>query len=224
MENVWLEDDGTFDFYNMEMTSNGRAVVERRDFMHASPNINAERVDNLFLITRGSIIPAIAKLTQEQAAAFMVLGQSMESSAGDPTQAGKIKNEFFYDPFLAGDRAEHANLFYDILKSNAHINCFLLNTGWVGEGERYRDINLADTMGILDSVLRGGLEDYMISEGTDLPVPRSVRAVDSILMHPAKLYTHAEFERQQATLDKQRAEFIDKYPGLHKKVKAVFQK
>jgi phosphoenolpyruvate carboxykinase (ATP) len=224
LENVWVEEDGTFDFYNMEMTSNGRAVVERRDFMHCSPNINAERVDNLFLITRGSIIPAIAKLTQEQAAAFMVLGQSMESSAGDPTQAGKIKNEFFYDPFLAGDRSEHANLFYDILKSNAHINCFLLNTGWIGEGERFRDINLSDTMGILDSVLRGGLEDYMISEGTGLPVPRSVRAVDSILMHPAKLYTHAEFERQQAVLNKQRAEFIDKYPGLHKKVKAVFQK
>jgi phosphoenolpyruvate carboxykinase (ATP) len=207
----------------MEMTSNGRAVVERRDFMHASPSVNADRIDNLFLITRGSIIPAIAKLTQEQAAAFMVLGQSMESSAGDPTQAGKIKNEFFYDPFLAGDRAEHANLFYDILKCNAHINCFLLNTGWVGEGERYRDINLSDTMGILDSVLRGGLEDYMISDGTGLPVPRSVRAVDSILMHPAKLYTHAEFERQQAALDKQRADFIDKFPTLNKKVKAVFQ-
>ena len=138
----------------------------------------------------------------------------MESSAGDPTQAGKIKNEFFYDPFLAGDRAEHANLFYDILKSNAHINCYLLNTGWVGEGERYRDINLADTMGILDSVLRGGLEDYMISEGTGLPVPRSVRAVDSILMHPAKLYTHAEFERQQAALEQAACRFHRQIPRL----------
>jgi ATP-dependent phosphoenolpyruvate carboxykinase len=64
----------------------------------------------------------------------------------------------------------------------------------------------------------------MISEGTGLPVPRSVRAVDSILMHPAKLYTHVEFERQQSALDKQRADFIDKFPSLNKKVKAVFQK
>jgi phosphoenolpyruvate carboxykinase (ATP) len=178
----------------------------------------------LFIITRGGIIPAIAKLTHEQAAAFMVLGQSMESSAGDPTQAGKIKNEFFYDPFLAGDRSEHANLFYDLLKTNSHIHCFLLNTGWVGEGERYRDIALADTMGILDSVLRGGLEDWTISEGTGLPVPRSVRLVDSILMHPAKLYLHADFEQKQKALDKERAEFIDRFPGLHKKIKAVFQK
>jgi phosphoenolpyruvate carboxykinase (ATP) len=224
MENVYVESDGTFDFYNMEMTSNGRAVVERRDFMHASNDINAERVDNLFIITRGSIIPAIARLTHEQAAAFMVLGQSMESSAGDPTQAGQIKYEFFYDPFIAGNCTEHANLFYDILKTNSHINCFLLNTGWVGEGEHFRDINLADTMGILDSVLRGGLEDWMISEGTGLPVPRSVRAVDSILFHPAKLYLHHDFEEKQKSLVKYRAECIDKFPGLHPKIKAVFQK
>ncbi|MGW8257518.1 MAG: phosphoenolpyruvate carboxykinase (ATP) [Thermoguttaceae bacterium] len=224
LENVYVEKDGTFDFYNMEITTNGRAVVERRDFMHAGNDINAQRVDNLFIITRGSIIPAIAKLTHEQAAAFMVLGQSMESSAGDPTQAGKIKNVFFYDPFLAGDRTEHANLFYDILKANSHINCFLLNTGWVGEGEHLRDIDLPDTMGILDSVLRGGLEDWMISEGTDLKVPRSVRAVDSILLHPAKLYLHSDFGQKQKLLDKQRAEFLDRYPGLNPEIKAVFQK
>jgi phosphoenolpyruvate carboxykinase (ATP) len=224
MENVYVEKDGTLDFYNMEMTSNGRAVVERRDFMHAGNDINAPRVDNLFIITRGSIIPAVAKLTHEQAAAFMVLGQSMESSAGDPTQAGKIKYEFFYDPFIAGNCTEHANLFYDLLKNNSHINCFLLNTGWVGEGEHFRDINLVDTMGILDSVFRGGLEDWMLSDGTGLTVPRSVRAVDSILFHPAKLYLHAEFEKQQKILDKQRAEFLDRYPGLHPKIKAVFQK
>ena len=224
LENVHVEEDGAFDFFNLELTANGRAVVERRDFMHAGDNINAERIDNLFIITRGSIIPAVVKLTHEQAAAFMVLGQSMESSAGDPTQAGKIKNVFFYDPFVAGDRAEHANLFYDILKTNDHVNCYLLNTGWVGEGEAMRDIRLGDTMGILDSVLRGGLEDWVLSERTGLLIPRSVRLIDSILLHPERLYARSEFDRRQAVLNRQRAEHIDKYPGLDPKVKAVFQK
>jgi len=224
LENVHVEDDGAIDFFNLERTSNGRAVIPRRDFMHAGPSINVDRVDNLFIITRGSIIPAIAKLTHEQAAAFMVLGQSMESSAGDPTQAGKIKNVFFYDPFVGGDRSEHANLFYDILKSNGHINCYLLNTGWIGEGHALRDIRLGDTMGILDSVLRGGLEDWIRSERTGLMVPTSVRAVDSILMHPEKLFPHAEFERRQKALDKQRSEFIDQFPRLNPAIKGVFQK
>lgn len=224
LENVWIENDGSIDFFNMERTSNGRAVVERRDFMHAARSINVNRVDNLFLITRGNTIPAIAKLTQEEAAAFMVLGQSMESSAGDPTQAGKIKNSFFYDPFLAGDRAQHANLFYDILKSNPHIQCYLLNTGFVGEGESMRDIRLADTMGILDSVIRGGLEEWVYSPRTKLHVPTAVRLVDSILFRPEKLFPHDVFEEKQQAMERHRAQFIDQFPGLDPQIRKVFQK
>ncbi len=223
LENVFVTEDGSVDFYDLSRTSNGRAVVERRDFMHSANEINARRIDNMFLITRGNIIPAVAKLTHEQAAAFMVLGQSMESSAGDPTQAGKIKNEFFYDPFIAGDRAEHANLFYDILKSGGHINCYLLNTGWVGEGNSFRDIRLADTMGILDSLLRGGAEEWYMSDKTGLMIPRSVRAIDSILMRPEKLFSEADFDARQRSLDHQRAEYMDRFPGLDPRIKAVFQ-
>ena len=222
VENVHVTPEGEIDFYNIERTSNGRAVVHRRDFMHCSQDINVDRVDNLFLITRGAIIPAVAKLTAEQAAAFMVLGQSMESSAGDPTRAGQIKNEFFYDPFVAGDRTAHANLFYSILKANPHIQCYLLNTGGVGEGNEYHDIRLGDTMGILDSLIRGGLQDWEESMGTGLMVPRAVRTVDDILMHPKKLYGAFEFEERQKTLNRHRAEFLDQFPGLDKRVRAVF--
>jgi phosphoenolpyruvate carboxykinase (ATP) len=223
LENVAVSEGGSIDFYDLARTSNGRAVVERRDFMHAANDINAKRIDNLFLITRGNIIPAVAKLTQEQAAAFMVLGQSMESSAGDPTLAGTIKNEFFYDPFIAGDRSEHANLFYEILRHNPRIQCYLLNTGWVGEGESFKDITLADTMGILDSLFRGGADDWHLSPATGLVIPRAIRAVDSVLMRPEKLFPTAEFESRQRNLDRQRAEFMDNYPGLDPEIKAVFQ-
>ena len=79
-------------------------------------------------------------------------------------------------------------------------------------------------MGILDSVLRGGLEDWMPSEGTGLLVPRAIGTRDSILLHPAKLYGMGEFEKRQAALDRQRAEVLSAYPGLHADIKAVFQK
>ncbi len=35
------------------------------------------------------------------------------------------KSEFFYDPFVAGDRAEHANRFYEILRGLPHVHYFL---------------------------------------------------------------------------------------------------
>jgi len=223
LENVHIDEDGEIDFYNIELTSNGRAVIERRDFTHASKEIKVDKIDNIFLITRGNIIPAIAKLNAQQATAFMILGQSMESSAGDPTQAGKIKNIFFYDPFVAGSKTEHANIFYKILKKNPNINCYLLNTGGVGEGENYRNITLQDTMGILDSVLRGGLEDWSYSQATGLYVPASVRLVDSILMHPEKLYPSLEFKAKQNELNNKRAEIFNRYPELHNDIKKVFR-
>jgi len=221
-ENVYVTEDGDFDFYNFERTSNGRAVMYRRDFLHASPYIDVDRIDNLILITRGPLIPAISQLTREQAVALMVLGQSMESSAGDPTQAGRIKSEFFYDPFVAGDRVEHANIFYEILRGLPHMNYYLLNTGGVGEGERYKDIRLEHTMAILDSLLRGGLEDW-IDSPTGFKVPRAIRLVDDIYLHPEKLYSTIEFKEKQKELDKVRHGAIEKLDrALHPNIRNVF--
>jgi len=223
-ENVYVAEDGDFDFYNLEKTSNGRAVILRRDFMHASRYIDVDRVDNLVIITRGPLIPAISKLTQEQAVALMILGQAMESSAGDPTQAGKIRSDFFYDPFVAGDLAEHANIFYGIIKGLPHLNYYLLNTGGIGEGMPYKDIKLEFTMGILDSLLRGGLEDWVDSP-TGFQVPKAIRIVDDIYVHPEKLYSRTEFEEKQRELNRIRYEAVEKIGSrLHPDIRNVFGK
>jgi len=223
-ENVYVTEEGDFDFENFERTSNGRAVVLRKDFMHASPYIDVDRVDNFILITREPLVPAISKLTLEQAVALMVLGQAMESSAGDPTQAGKMRSEFFYDPFVAGDRVEHASIFYEILKGLPHMDYYLMNTGGVGEGVHYMDIAVGHTLGILDSLLRGGLEDWVDSP-TGFKVPAAIRAVDDILVHPERLYSRAEFEEKQRGLNRIRCETVEKIGGaLHPDIRKVFAK
>lgn len=221
-ENVHLTEDGDFDFYNLEKTSNGRAVVRRRDFLHASPYVDVNRIDNLIIITRGPLIPAISRLSREQAAAYMVLGQAMESSAGDPTQAGKIRSEFFYDPFMAGDLAEHANRFYDIIKGIPHLNYCLMNTGGIGEGERYKEIRLEFTLAILDSLLRGGLEDWLDSP-TGFKVPKAIRYMDDIYLHPEKLYSRTEFEKRQKEVNRIRYQAVKKLgDSLHSDIGKVF--
>jgi len=231
-ENVYVTENGDFDFYNFERTTNGRAVIRRKDFMHASPYIDVDKVDNLILITRGPLIPAISKLTLEQAVALLVLGQAMESSAGDPTQAGRIRSEFFYDPFVAGDKAAHANRFYEILERFPQANYYLLNTGGIGtramdtpesdeERRHYRDIKLEDTLAILDSLLRGGLEDW-IDSPTGFKVPGAVRYLDDIYSHPEKLYTKGEFEEQQRALTKTRREVVEQFGNsLHPNIRAA---
>ncbi|MDQ1280242.1 MAG: phosphoenolpyruvate carboxykinase [Thermoproteota archaeon] len=210
-ENVWVDETGDFDFYNYEKTSNGRAVVPRKFFMHASSYIDVERIDNLILITRGPLIPAISKLSLEQAVALMILGQAMESSAGDPTKAGTIRSEFFYDPFVSGDRAEHAIRFYNILKGLPYkMNFYLLNTGGIGDGSRYMQIRLEYTLNILDSLFRGGLDsdDDWVDSISGFKVPKAVRLIDDIYWTPEKLYSKAEFDEKQRTLNNFRNEII----------------
>jgi len=222
-ENVAVTEDGDFDFYNLEETANGRAVVKRQDFMHCSAHIDVERIDNLILITRGPIIPAIARLSCEQAVAFMILGQAMESSAGDPTRAGTIRSEFFYDPFMAGSKTEHANRLYDILRGLPHMRFFLLNTGGIGEGARYMDIRLENTLGILDSLFRGGLEDWMES-ASGLEVPAAVRVVDDIFFHPEIIYSRGEYEKRLAELNRFRRQAIEAVgDGLYPQIRRVFE-
>jgi len=221
-ENVYVTENGDFDFYNFERTSNGRAVIQRRDFMHASNHIDVDRIDNIILITRGPIIPAISKLTLEQAVALMIVGQAMESSAGDPTQAGKIRSVFFYDPFVAGDRADHANRFYEMLKKLPHINYYLLNTGGIGEGSTYKDIKLEHTIAILDSLLRGGLDEWVDSP-TGFKVPKAIRMVDDIYSHPEKLYSKKEFQKKLEELNRLRRQAIEKVGDrLHPKIRECF--
>ena len=223
LENVHVTENGDLDFYKTERTSNGRAVILRRDFMHASTHIDVDRIDNLCLITRGSLIPAIAKLTREQAVALMIIGQAMESSAGDPTRIGEIRSEFFYDPFVAGDRAEHANQFYQILKGLPHLNYFLLNTGGIGEGNRYKEITLEHTMNILDSLLRGGFKGIWMDSPTGFKVPKAVRMVDDIYLHPERLYSSTQFEERQKQLNKFRKEAIDKIgKSLNNTIRVIF--
>ncbi|MEA3442522.1 MAG: phosphoenolpyruvate carboxykinase [Chloroflexota bacterium] len=221
-ENIYVNGAGDFDFYNFERTSNGRAVIRRENVLHASFNIDVDRIDNIILITRGRLIPAISKLSLEQATALMILGQSMESSAGDPTQAGEIQSVFFYDPFVAGNRAQHANIFYEIAKGLPHINYYLINTGGIGEGEHYKDISVEHTTAILDSLLREGLEDW-IDSPAGFEIPKSIRHVDDIYLHPEKLYSTAEFEAKQKELTRIRREVVNKFnEALHPNIRKVF--
>jgi len=221
-ENICVDENDDFDFYDVASTSNGRAVVQRRDFMHTSPFIDVEKIDNLILITRQPSMPALARLNMRQAVAFMVLGQAMESSAGDPTRAGKLRTEFFYDPFVAGSQAEHANLFYEILNGLPDLQYYILNTGAIVQGNSYLDITLEQTLGILDSLFRGGLEDWVDSP-TGFEVPAAVRSVDDIYFHPERLSSVSEFEEEMIEAKRFRRAAIEKVGNtLHPDIRRVF--
>jgi len=112
---------------------NGRGIVVRRELDFTDDSIDLEKVDMIFFITRReTIVPPVARLDTEQAAAFFMLGESILTSAADPTKAGQSVREVGTNPFIVGSKGEEGNIFYRILKKNPHIQCFLLNTGGFG--------------------------------------------------------------------------------------------
>jgi phosphoenolpyruvate carboxykinase (ATP) len=119
------------DFKDLVKTGNARAVVTRNNLEIASQSLRAQKLHSIIILTRNPLANVISRLTAEQATMLFIYGESIESSGGNPEEAGTFKREFFLDPFVAGDRLEHAMIFHDILKRN-RIPCYLANTGTIG--------------------------------------------------------------------------------------------
>ena len=72
---------------------------------------------------------------------------------------------------------------------NPQINCYLLNTGWVGEGAFVQGHHAWPTRWASSTrCSAAGPTNGTFREATGLVIPRSIRAVDSILMQPEKLF------------------------------------
>ncbi len=112
---------------------NGRGIVVRRELDFTDQRIDLDHVDLIFFITRReTIVPPAARLNPEQAAAYFMLGESIITSAADPTKAGQSVREVGTNPFIVGSEGEEGNLFYRIITKNPKVQCFLLNTGGFG--------------------------------------------------------------------------------------------
>ena len=132
---------------------NGRGIVVRRELDFTDDSIDLERVDMIFFITRReTIVPPIVRLNREQAAAFFMLGESIITSAADPTKAGESVREVGTNPFIVGSKGEEGGIFYDILERNPSIQCFLINTGGFGGRNIERERMPLDAPGAVDTL------------------------------------------------------------------------
>jgi len=213
-ENVWVDPKtGKVDFENPELTGNGRATVQRADLPGAAPEIDLAEVNELFFITRTPLVPPIAKLTPVQAAVAFMLGESVESSAGDPTRAGERVRVVGTNPFIIGSPAEEGNRLLAMLRTNPEIECYLLNTGRSGEGERSQDITVATTVTILRAVARGQIH-WKEDRELGFQVPRSVPGIDIEAFDPHRAYSRQEFKDQLTKLRAERQAWLKRFNGL----------
>ena len=172
LENVDVADDGTVDFDSDAHTANARAIVQRDTLPSADEEIDLPSVDQVFFITRNPAMPPIAKLSPEEAAVAFMLGESVQTSAGDPDSAGEAIRVVGTNPFIIGSEGEEGNRFRDLI-ADLDVDAFLLNTGTVGD----RDVGVDDTVTLLREVSRGRV-DWTEDPTTGLTVPDSVPEMD----------------------------------------------
>ena len=184
LENVYVDPktlDVDFFCYNHAFAPNnqcmnGRGIVVRRELDFTDDRIDLDHVDLIFFITRReTIVPPAARLNPEQAAAFFMLGESIITSAADPTKAGQSVREVGTNPFIVGSEGEEGNIFYRIIKKNPTVQCFLLNTGGFGGRSVERASEPLENPGAREKLRRfvegakhadvGSMVDYALPSG-----------------------------------------------------------
>ena len=214
-ENVKVETDGSIDFGNSEISKNGRAVAPVKKVINTDGDIDLPLANKIFFITRNPLTPPISKLSHEQAAIAFMLGESIKTSAADPNAKGEAVREVGTNPFIVGSKDEEGNRFYDILKANPKIECFLLNTGKVGKGAQgpAKKISILDTVAILRGVCRDSIE-WKKDPVLGLEVPAMVEGVDISSYELSNFFSQAELQEALDHLRAERKAWIASFPKL----------
>ncbi len=219
LENVLVHPEtGKVDFFDSSLTSNGRAMVKRRDIAFTDDSVDLEKVDFIVFITRRQdIIPPVVRLSQEWAAAAFMLGESVETSAGDPTQAGKSLRVVGTNPFIVGSRTEEGNMFLDILRANPDIQCFLLNTGAVGGLVRGQNISVRDSVKILEMIAKDKI-NWVKDDFWGYEVPAKIPGVEMDRFDLRNHYDDEQIDELSENLKNERWNWLSQFPGLNRDI------
>jgi phosphoenolpyruvate carboxykinase (ATP) len=191
LENVYQDERGMVNFFEQRYTQNGRAVFEMRDLLAYEDARNVGPVDFLLILNRNeNIIPAVAKLSQEQAAAYFMLGETTGTSAGGASEEGKFLRVPGTNPFFPLPHGLQGNRLLDLLATHP-IETYLLNTGRVGGGDdddRSKKVTIPHTSACVKAIAEGTI---VFDEDPDFRyhVAASVPGFDDAdLLRPAELY------------------------------------
>jgi phosphoenolpyruvate carboxykinase (ATP) len=219
-ENVTLDQNGKPDFDDVSLTSNGRGIILRQHVGSTDDSVDLDQVDKMVFITRrDDIIPPLARLNPTQAAAFFMLGESIETSAGDPTKAGQAKREVGTNPFIIGPEAEEGNRLLKILEENPQMECYLMNTGSVGKRDGHPGVKckVHHSTGLLREIARGTIE-YEIDPFWGYEVAVSAGDLDLAELAPARYFNREELTSLNQELKDERVAWLNQFPGLDNRI------
>jgi phosphoenolpyruvate carboxykinase (ATP) len=222
LENVSQDESGVVDFFDESYTQNGRATFSFSVIESADARELAEAHFLLILNRNESLIPAVARLSGPQAAAFFMLGETKGTAAGGAEEAGKFLRVPGTNPFFPLAHDHQGNRFLELVERHP-LEVYLMNTGRVGGGEDVegsRKVRIAHSSAIVKGVAEGTIEwrrDPDFGYEVAVAVP-GIDAGDSEILQPRRLYERLgrldEYERLVDALKIERFEFLREFPAL----------
>ena len=231
LENVSQKDDGELDFFDESFTANGRAVFAMEKLGWFKDPREIGNVEYLLILNRNTnIIPAVARLTADQAAAYFMLGETQGTSAGGKDEAGKALRVPGTNPFFPLPHGLQGNRFLELLATHS-MEVYLMNTGWIGGDDAAERDGVAKKVKIpiSSAVVKAVAEGTMAFErdpdfGYELAT--AVPGIDDPeFLKPRLLYEREgradEYEAVVAGLKKERVEFLSRFPRLDASIVAA---
>jgi phosphoenolpyruvate carboxykinase (ATP) len=225
LENVYQDDSGTVNFFEQSYTQNGRAVFEMQDLLAFEDARNIGPVDYLLILNRNeNLIPAVAKLNQEQAAAYFMLGETTGTSAGGAAEEGKFLRVPGTNPFFPLPHGLQGNRLLELLATHP-IETYLLNTGRVGgkdEDARSKKVKIPHTsacvLGIAErSIVFEEDPDFRYQVATEVP-----GFDDPELLRPVLLYEREgrieEYRDMVERLKVERVQHLQRFTELSEEI------
>ncbi len=220
LENVSMNDQGEVDFFDMSYTQNGRATFEFGIIPHYDPE-KMKSADFLLILNRNeNVIPAVAKLRPEQAAAYFMLGETTGTSAGGKDEEGRFLRIPGTNPFFPLPHDFQGNRLLELLNEHP-LEVFLLNTGRVGGGdaeERSKKVKIPHSSAVVKAIAEGTISwetdpDFGYEVATSLP---DFPEADADLLQPRNLYDAQgrgdEYRHWVERMRSERQDFMARFP------------
>ncbi|HEY7452389.1 MAG TPA: phosphoenolpyruvate carboxykinase (ATP), partial [Candidatus Limnocylindria bacterium] len=229
LENVSQQEaGGPVDFFDESYTKNGRATFPMASLGIWRDPRKIGPVHTLLILNRNdNIIPGVARLSREQAAAFFMLGETQGTSAGGAAEEGKALRVPGTNPFYPYRDEQQANRFWELMGTHP-FDVYLVNTGRVGGPSDHPDskkLEIEHSGAIVEAVAEGTIT-WETDPDFGYEVASAVPGIDDPeLLQPRRLYERTgrleEYDALVARLKRERAEFLASYPGLRTEILAA---
>jgi len=247
-QNLYIDYQGNIQYLEEDLCANGRGILplralpkdRRYDSIDLPPFEELDQLLIIFNTRRNTVVPIFQELTPELGAAHFMLGESVETAAGDPSRAGQSIRIVGTNEFIVGDPCVEGNMFYEYLdRYRDKVRIFVMNTGGVGEipnpdkpAEPLRPPNRPWKPGIgyiiraifRDSAAWNDDPDFGTKYVTTGVYDEKGNLFNMKKLDPRYLYDKATREEMVKDLNKERLEYLDRFPKLDSRIREAFLK